>query len=307
MNRKLPADLKIRAIEKSNEVPSRIKEDVEKIRQWLSKQQHLKVQIDDDRIVAFLRGCKYSLQKVKEKIDFYFTIRTLVPEFFHSRDPLAPEIQAIINAGCYLPLPKPDSKHGARIILANSSGFNPDTMSFINLCVVFYMIMDILLKEDDYATINGLILWKEAKNNSAKYAVQAHPTIFKNFLECTEKAYPLRVKGLYVTNCPVYLEFLCTIVKSFVKNKIAQRMFVFSDIKDLYGELPQSLLPKEYGGENGSVETIKMEWKKKLESYRDWFLENGYYKSDESLRCGERRTTNNVFGVEGSFRKMDID
>ncbi|KAF5287383.1 hypothetical protein FQA39_LY15921 [Lamprigera yunnana] len=303
MNRNLPADLKTRAIEKSNEVPSRIKEDVEKIRQWLSKQQHLKVQIDDDRIIAFLRGCKYSMQKVKEKIDYYFAIRTLVPEFFHCRDPLAPEIQAIINAGCILPLPKPDSKYGARIIMGNISGTDPETIPFINLCLVFYMILDILLKEDDYATINGIILWGDATNASAKYAVQAHPTILKKFFECAEKAYPVRVKGFYVINCPVFLEIVCNIIKSFAKNKIAQRMFVFSDIKDLYEELPQSLLPKEYGGENGSVETIKMEWKKKLESNRDWFLENRHYKSDESLRCGEPRTRNNVFGVEGSFRK----
>ncbi|KAF5287373.1 hypothetical protein FQA39_LY15911 [Lamprigera yunnana] len=299
MNRKLSVDLQEKAIKELNEVASRIEEDI--------KQIHLKVKIDDDRILGFLRGCKYSLQKTKEKIDFHFTIRTLVPEFFHIRDPFAPEIQNIINAGCLLPLPKPEPKYGARIIMWNFKNANPDTMPYLNLISVFNMILDVLLKEDDDAIISGLILWSNIEECSIKYITQMTPTVLKKKLECIEKAYPFRIKGTYFINSPSYFEIVYNLVKSFTKSKIAQRMTMFGEINDFYKVLPQSLLPKEYGGENGTLESIKEEWKRKLESNREWFLENRHYKSDESVRYGKPKTVENIFGVEGSFRKMHFD
>lgn len=36
--------------------------------------------------MTFLRGCKFSLEKTKQKLDMYFTMRTAVPEFFANRD-----------------------------------------------------------------------------------------------------------------------------------------------------------------------------------------------------------------------------
>ncbi|KAF5287372.1 hypothetical protein FQA39_LY15910 [Lamprigera yunnana] len=287
MNRKISAELQARAIKEINEIPNRIEEDVRQIREWLSKEQHLQVQFDDDQILGFLRGCKYSLQKTKDKIDFYFTARTLAPKFFHIRDPFAPEIQEIIDAGIILPLPKPDDKYGARIILWNFCNTNPDSMPYINLVTVFMMMLDIIVKEDDDATISGITIWADATNCSVKYIFQMTPTIVKKALQCLEKAYPLRIKGAYVTNCPIYLEIVTNLVKSFTKSKIAQRLYVFSNIKDFYSILPQSLLPREFGGENGTLEDIKVEWKRKIESYREWFLGNENNKSEESLRYKE--------------------
>ncbi|KAF5298324.1 hypothetical protein FQA39_LY11808 [Lamprigera yunnana] len=262
---------------------------------------------DDDQILGFLRGCKYSLERTKEKIDFHFTMRTLVPEFFHIRDPFAPEVQEILNAGVILPLPKPENQYGARVILWVFDNTNPDTMPYINLIVVFNMILDVIVIEDDDAMVNGVIICSDVRNISAKYVIQMTPALVKKHLKCMEEAYPLRIKRAYVANCPSYFEFVCNLVKSFAKFKLAQRLSVFSDMKNFYNEFPQSTLPKEYGGENGSVETIKVEWKNKIESYRDWFLENRRYQSEESLRCGEAKTSENVFGVKGSFRKLDVD
>jgi hypothetical protein len=52
---------------------------------------------DDQRIMTFLRGCKFSLQKVKRKLDMYFTMRAAVPEFFKDRDVTRPELKEILD------------------------------------------------------------------------------------------------------------------------------------------------------------------------------------------------------------------
>lgn len=54
---------------------------------------------DDQFLVAFLRGCKHSLERTKEKLDTYYTIRTAIPEFFNNRNPLDQKLQDIMSHG----------------------------------------------------------------------------------------------------------------------------------------------------------------------------------------------------------------
>lgn len=53
--------------------------------------------IDDARLRTFLRGCKFSLEKVKKKLDMYYTMRNAVPEFFANRDVDRPELAEIFK------------------------------------------------------------------------------------------------------------------------------------------------------------------------------------------------------------------
>lgn len=55
--------------------------------------------IADQWLLAFLRGSKFSLERSKEKLDMYYTMRTIVPEIFANRDPLEPKIQEILKLG----------------------------------------------------------------------------------------------------------------------------------------------------------------------------------------------------------------
>ena len=48
-------------------------------------------------------------------------------------------------------------------------------------------------------------------------------------------------------------------------------------------------------------------WKKKLESYRDVFLEREKHRSDESKRPGQSINSSDLLGFEGSFRKLEVD
>ncbi|KAJ8885197.1 hypothetical protein PR048_011393 [Dryococelus australis] len=51
----------------------------------------------DGRMMTFLRGCKFSLEKTKRKLDMYFTMRAAIPEFFTNRDVKRPELQDILK------------------------------------------------------------------------------------------------------------------------------------------------------------------------------------------------------------------
>ena len=85
-------------------------------------------------------------------------------------------------------------------------------------------------------------------------------------------------------------------------------MFVHTDIESLYKHVPKRLLPKEYGGEAGTVASVINEWEKRIMSYRSYYEEEDtVYGVDERKRVGQKKSSNTIFGVDGSFRQLAID
>ncbi|XP_031343447.1 retinol-binding protein pinta-like isoform X2 [Photinus pyralis] len=299
--RQLSSALQIVAEAELNEVRSRLETDFQQIRDWFKKQPHLSFEIDDQLLISFLRCSKFSLERTKEKLDYYFTMRSLAPEVFTNRDPLLPEIQAILNAGFMLPLPKAHGEDGSRIVLCRySDNLDPNTMNFTNLFKVNYMLLDILLREDDNAIVSGIIAWVYYKKMPPKYAVQMTPTDLHKYSMITIKGYPLRHRGTYHTHLPTLFQVLYDSITVIFPKKTQERSAIFgeSNFAKFYDKIPQELLPEEFGGSNSSVKDLTVFWKQKVESYRDWFLSDEKLKTNEALRPGAPRNGSDIFGVE---------
>lgn len=72
--------------------------------------------------------------------------------------------------------------------------------------------------------------------------------------------------------------------------------------------IPVDALPNEIGGKGGNVKDLVNEQIKLLDENREWFLkEEITMRTNESLRVGKTKSSNDLFGVEGSFKKIEID
>lgn len=84
-------------------------------------------------------------------------------------------------------------------------------------------------------------------------------------------------------------------------------MYTKDNISSLYERIPLKYFPKEYGGENGSVQQAVEDYHKVWDEYRDYFKQNAEFGTDESLRPGKPIDFDGLFGMCGSFRKIEVD
>uniref|UniRef100_A0A1B0G678 Uncharacterized protein n=1 Tax=Glossina morsitans morsitans TaxID=37546 RepID=A0A1B0G678_GLOMM len=64
---------------------------------------------------------------------------------------------------------------------------------------------------------------------------------------------------------------------------------------------------RDFGGENGSIAEIIDEWDKKLDKHRDNFNKSTQWGVDKKLRIDKAKDYDSMFGVEISFRKLEVD
>ncbi|XP_069691387.1 retinol-binding protein pinta-like [Periplaneta americana] len=306
--RTLSPELEEVARRELNEEPERREEDLKHIREWLSKQPHLIARTDSQCLLNFLRGCKFSLERTKSKLDMYYTFRTALPEFFSRRDPMLPEIQEILKLGVCIPLPGTDDE-GRRITLIRSGIYDASKVKVENVFKVSFMVTDVLMEEDDAIVVNGNIAIIDLAGVTLGHAAQMTPSVVKKLMTTSQDGYALRQRGINYIHTPTGFETIFNLFKSFMKEKLKKRVHVHGDsLESLQRQIPKRILPQEYGGDAGPVDKLVDEWKRKLEARRSWFLENEKYKSDEKKRPGGRpKTQEDLFGVDGSFRQLNVD
>ncbi|KAF2901317.1 hypothetical protein ILUMI_04868 [Ignelater luminosus] len=147
---------------------------------------------------------------------------------------------------------------------------------FKNLVKVAGMFFDIVINENDNCVIAGQQILHDFSGFSFRYIKQLTPNVIRKCIMCLQSAYPTRIKGLHFINVPIYFRIIYNIVYPFLNKKLRERVHIYNEtgVDPIAKTIPLSILPKEYGGQNKSVDDISSEWKRKVESYREWFLKD---------------------------------
>ncbi|VVC98504.1 unnamed protein product [Leptidea sinapis] len=279
--------------------------DLQHIKEWLRKQPHLPDEWDEGRIMTFLRGCSFSLEKCKRKLDMYFTMRAACPEFFSNRDISRPDLAALITKVQGAPLPGL-TPNGRRVTICRGLDMNIDSNQINDVFKIALMIGDVRLKEEKEG-VGGDIYVLDASVVTPAHLSRVSPSAVKKFLICVQEATPIKLKEVHVVNTSPIIEAMVNFVKPFLKDKIKKRIFIHSDINELTKYIPKEMIPEEYGGDGGSLDDINDAWRKKLEEYTAWFKSEESVKANEALRPGKPTNYDELFGIDGSFRQLTID
>ncbi|XP_073813187.1 retinol-binding protein pinta-like [Musca autumnalis] len=294
------------AIEELGEVASRLPADLLALEQWIQQQPHLRACNDHQFLVQFLRGCKFSLERAKEKLDSYYSFKSKYPELLRPTDVDATQLRNLFQMGCIVPLPQPLNDCGPRIMLYRYN-YPVEIFSIEDVILLDVLLHDILMIDDPYACIYGVIYLVDLSCFSASHILQFSPSVLKQSLSYMENSLPLRVKSMGLINMPAFAEHFCNLFMSFLSKKLRERVFFCSKkLEHLKERIPFKYLPMDYGGENGSIADICDDYTKIWDKYRDFFKESSKYGVDEHLRPA-KAMSDDMFGIGGSFRKIDVD
>ncbi|XP_046638354.1 retinaldehyde-binding protein 1-like [Daphnia pulicaria] len=284
-------------------------ESVLALREWAKKQPHLQAMpLDAKFLLRYLRGCKFSMEKAKKKLDLTLTMRAALPEFFDGWDPLSPENQAILSiGGGSLPLPGYDHL-GRKVILIRPAVVDLVKFKFEQVQRAGFMVSEVLGDEDEQLFITGMVALVDFSGYTMNHVTGTPVSSVKKLMVCFQDAAPMSPKSMNYIHTPAVFNILNNLVNGLMKEKIKKRLHMHGeDLESLYKEIPQKMLPKEYGGENSSVAELSAYWKKKCEDRRDFLIATSKMRSDESKRPGRPKTSDELFGIEGSFRKLNVD
>nr|XP_016943797.1 alpha-tocopherol transfer protein-like [Drosophila suzukii] len=306
--RPLTPELQKLANEQLKEDPDRLEADLQAFKTWIEQQPHLNPRMDDQFLVAFLRGCKYSLERAKAKLDKFYTLKTKYPEYFRVTSTTEGKFREIHQTGAIIYLPTPLNETGPRIGIWRMGLCPVEKYHILEVMKVAQAMQEIAILEDDYANVNGVVFIMDMKDATAAHMFQMTPSMAKKMTVFSEEALPLRLKAQHFINTITGFEQIFNMFKPMMSKKMQSRLFVHGNKMDqLTEQIPLKYLPVEYGGENGTVPEILAAWEKKMDYYNDFFKENANYGTDESLRPGKPIDFEGLFGIEGSFRKLNVD
>ncbi|XP_046964406.1 alpha-tocopherol transfer protein-like [Vanessa cardui] len=280
--------------------------DLAAIKEWLRKEPHLPNEWEDNPLMTFLRGSSFSLEKCKRKLDMYFTMRAACPEFFTNRDASSPALKEILKSKLQGPALPGVTPNGRRVTICRGLYPSLDSQQITDTLKLALMIGDVRLVEEvvgvagDIYVLDGAVL-------GPSLLARLSPAIIKKFMICVQEAYPVKLKEVHIINTSPIVERFVSLVKPFLKEKIRKRIFIHKELKDLYKYVPQEMLPKEYGGQCGTMDELQERWTQKLIEYRDWFKLQDALIANESLRPGRPTNYDELFGIDGSFRQLAID
>ncbi|CAH2104811.1 unnamed protein product [Euphydryas editha] len=301
MIRELSPELAKIAKNELNENPNQVPNDLENLKEWISKQPHLKARTDDQWLIALLRGCKFSLESVKKKLDLFYTLRSTAPDVTLRLKPIDPEFLKFLRLGtCFI---LPPSKNDLRpcVIFIRPGRYNPDKHSVADVMCILYYLVQILVMEYDIATVMGTQMVVDYENVTMNYLTQATPTMLGKLVAVSQESLPLRLKGSHHVNVPSGIEVIFKLISGFLSQKTKDRLKIYKNNEELLKSLPKEIMPVEYGGTAGTIDEIIDFWEKKVIEYRPWMEREMEFGTDESKRIN----SDNV--DQGSFRKLDID
>ncbi|XP_050444396.1 alpha-tocopherol transfer protein-like [Adelges cooleyi] len=286
--------------------------DVKLLKEWMRKQPHLpnpddagKI-IDEKRIKMFLIMCKNSLEKTKVKLDQYYSIKVLLPEYSSNLDPTSPEILQAMKICSNVPLPNP-THEGHRVSVFCLRNEDVDKYVFNDAVKLCAMTFDLRIAKLD--SFNKNIFIFDSNNCSMNHVTAMLPNTKKLFGSAFV-AYPIRIHEIHVINHKSFLQPLTNISLKLVKKKIADRVFFHKSIEELKNYIDPSILPPNYGGTfPKTLDEIIDEWHNELIRHREWLITQSTIVADNSKRP---KNSNNILdstgnAIEGSFRTLEVD
>ncbi|KPJ13319.1 putative oxidoreductase [Papilio machaon] len=119
----------------------------------------------------------------------------------------------------------------------------------------------------------------------------------------------VKLKGLHFINAPSFIDKILLMMRPFMKKELMDILCVHQvGSKTLDKYVPMEALPSDAGGSCKTTKEYHEAAIAKMNANKEYFIFENKKRAVEALRPGKPKTISDIFGgVEGSFKKLDID
>lgn len=279
-------------------------EDLNALKEWVAKQPHLPP-ITEEQLALFLHSCYYRIEPTKSTIDNYFTIRTHAPEIFGNRDPTSKETKEALKTTYFGILPDL-TPEGYNVIFFKLARMEPEHYVQIDYIRTHHMVGDILTATK--GTVKGHIVAFDMTGISFGHVARINMPVMKKNLFYLQEGVPVRLKGIHFINVVPFIDIIMGMFKPFMSPEL-HSLFKFHQVGSdaIFEHIPKEMYPGDCGGLGKSLKELNEETIELLEKHKDWFKEEEKQRVDETKRIGKPKNIGDLFGVEGSFKKLSVD
>jgi hypothetical protein len=158
-----------------------------------------------------------------------------------------------------LQLPKA-TKDKHHIFLMRMGQYDPSIYNIDDVTRYAFAVTDIL-NSQPAAQLYGFIILLDFTNIRLQHISQFTPDRVRRYVDCWEKMYPVHLRQIHLYNYPRICEPMLHLFRLFYCRQLNDRIYLHSRTSDdamkksLHLYIDPSLLPYEYGGQLGSVES----------------------------------------------------
>lgn len=146
---------------------------------------------------------------------------------------------------------------------------DPDKINFDHVIKAFYMAADIRLVTTDEVWADGEIPIFDMTNITLRHFTKIVFSTLRLFMKYSQEAHPVVVQQIHIVNCSSLVNRVMMVIKPFLKAEVAERIQThLPDSESLFKYIPKEVLPKEYGGHCGSIDSVRGFWLECLTNHR---------------------------------------
>ncbi|CAH0752717.1 unnamed protein product [Bemisia tabaci] len=266
----LNLEWQMRAEKELNECPETARKNVVQLRQKLKEDLSMNSRVDDVFCMAFLRARKHDVDKAYKLIKSYYEMKRKYPDFYRY---CYPSERSYIYDMCFLTLLPGTDKLGrvVTVICVRNTDFSQ--ISLEDMFQVGTSSFEVALMDPKLQIAGGVAIIDMQGMSIYQQAKLVTPSAAWQITNCVQEKIPLRVKAIHIVHQPLYFSALYSIFKPFLKSKLRKRIHLHgSNMESLHKHISPSVLPKEYGGTKGPLNSkphlnLIKQYEHKL---RDW-------------------------------------
>ncbi|KAJ0172871.1 hypothetical protein K1T71_011047 [Dendrolimus kikuchii] len=281
-------------------------DDIKKLRTWLSTQPHLPANdITDLDLILTFHCCDKSAEVTKQVLDLNLTLKTLFTNLFKDRH-VTDKLMTSLSYYLFAPL-ETRTYDDSKIYFCKL--MEPDTKVFVFSDAIKLVLMVLDLWQYLQGTWPGLVIVIDMNVVTLAHITKLDIQTIQQFLYFLQEALLVKLKGLHFINAPSFMDRLMMLLRPFMKKELMDMLVIHqTGSKTIDKYLPMEALPKEAGGQYKTFDTLRTEIIEIVRANSDFFVEEHKKRVVESLRPGKPKTITDIFGgIEGSFKKLDID